>query len=184
MVLATAPCMGELDWQTLLVPSGNVLEQVVRGSIVYLALFLVLRFLPRRAIGGVGPSDVLIIVLIADAVQEAMAGKYESITEGLVLAGTIIFWAVFIDWLDYKFPKLHISDGKQIPLVRDGKLIRRNLDRQKVTEDELLAHLRQYGLDSPRQVQACYLEGDGQFSVLLRGGALPLHNPGHARVAS
>ena len=176
--------MDGLDWQTLLVPGGNVLEQVVRGTAVYLALFVTLRFLPRRAIGGVGPSDILIIVLIADAVQNAMAGKYESITEGLVLAGTIIFWAVFIDWLDYRFPGLHISDGKQIPLVRDGKVIQRNLDRQKITNEELLSQLRQHGLESMRDVQACYLEGDGRFSVLLRGGLLPLRTPDRGRTAS
>src|SRR5688572_33067666 len=118
----------DVDWQELFIPSGSLLELVIRGTAVYLALFLVLRFLPRRTMGGMSPSDILIIVLIADAVQEAMAGKYESITEGLALAGTIIFWAVAIDWLDYRFPQLHLSDGKQIPLIRNGRIIQRNLD--------------------------------------------------------
>ena len=168
--------MFEIDWQELLIPSESVAEVMVRGTIVYLTLFVVMRFLPRRTISGMGPSDILIIVLIADAVQQAMAGKYESVTEGLVLAGTLIFWAYFIDWLDYRFPHWHISDGKQIPLLRDGKMIRRNLERQKITEEEVLAQLRQHGLDSPRNVQSVYLEGDGQFSVLLRGG-IPMHPP-------
>lgn len=166
--------MFEIDWQELLIPSASVAEVMVRGSIVYLALFLVMRFLPRRTMGGMGPSDILVIVLIADAVQEAMAGKYESVTEGLVLAGTLIFWAYLIDWLDYRFPHLHISDGRQIPLLRDGKMIERNLARQKITEEEVMAQLRQHGLDSPRNVQSVYVEGDGQFSVLLRGG-IPTH---------
>lgn len=169
--------MMEIDWQKLLIPSDSVVEVMVRGTLVYLLLFVTMRFLPRRAMGGVGPSDLLIVVLIADAVQQAMAGSYESVTEGIVLAGTLIFWAVFIDWLDFRFPRLHISDGKQIPLARDGKLIRRNLARQKITEDEVMSQLRQHGLHSLRQVQAVYLEGDGQFSVLLRGGVVPAQRP-------
>jgi uncharacterized membrane protein YcaP (DUF421 family) len=168
--------MGEIDWSKLLAPSGSVLEVMVRGTLVYLTLFAAMRFLPRRTIGGVGPSDLLIVVLLADAVQNAMAGTYESVTEGLVLAATLLFWATFIDWLDYRFPKLHISDGKQIALVRDGRMIERNMRRQNITEDEIMVQLRQHGLSTLRNVEAVYLEGDGQFSVLLRGGA-PLHHP-------
>lgn len=170
--------MFEIDWQSLLIPSGSVLEVMLRGTIVYLTLFVTMRLLPRRTIGGMGPSDVLIIVLLADAVQQAMAGKYESVSEGLVLAGTLIFWAFMIDWLDYRFPKLHLSDGKQIPLVRNGHLIQRNLARQKITEDEVMAQLRLHGLTSARNVEAAYLEGDGSVSVLLRGGE-PLQPPRH-----
>lgn len=166
----------DVDWQALFIPSGSLVELFIRGSAVYLALFLVLRVLPRRTMGGMGPSDILIIVLIADAVQEAMAGKYESITEGLVLAATILSWAVAIDWLDYRFPKLHLSDGKEIPLIRNGRIIRRNLDRQKITEDEVMAQLRQHGLSSEKDVEAAYLEGDGHVSVLLRGG-IPFKPP-------
>jgi uncharacterized membrane protein YcaP (DUF421 family) len=173
--------MGDVDWSNMLTPSGSLLEIVIRGSVVYLLLFLAMRFLPRRTIGGVGPSDLLIVVLIADAVQEAMAGKYESITEGLVLAATILFWAVFIDFLDYRFPKLHISDGKQIALVRDGRLIERNMRRQNITADEIMAQMRHHGLSSLRNVEAVYVEGDGQFSVLLRGG-MPLQPPPHQHV--
>lgn len=167
----------DLDWHALFVPGGSLVELVIRGSMVYLSLFAVLRVLPRRTMGGMGPSDILIIVLIADAVEQGMAGKYDSITEGLVLAATLIFWAVVIDWLDYRFPGLHLSDGKQIPLIRDGKLIRRNLARQKITEDEVMAQLRQHGLASARDVEAAYLEGDGHVSVLLRAGT-PLQPPG------
>jgi uncharacterized membrane protein YcaP (DUF421 family) len=162
--------MSEIDWNGIFVPSASLLEVMARGTLVYLTLFVTMRFLPRRTMGGMGPSDILIVVLLADAVQQAMAGKYESVTEGLLLAATIIFWAYAIDVLDYRFPGLHLSDGKQVPLVRDGKLIRRNLERQKITEDEVMAQLRQHGLDSLRNVQSAYLEGDGQFSVLLRGG--------------
>jgi uncharacterized membrane protein YcaP (DUF421 family) len=174
--------MFDLDWQEILVPSASIAEVMVRGTMVYLTLFFVMRFLPRRTMGAMGPSDLLIIVLLADAVQQAMAGKYESVTEGLVLAATLIFWAFAIDWLDYRFPMLHLSDGKQIPLIRNGKFIYKNMNRQMITEDEVMAQLRQHGLDSARSVQSAYLEGDGHFSVLLRGGA-PVQSPPERRIS-
>jgi uncharacterized membrane protein YcaP (DUF421 family) len=174
--------MMEIDWSKLLIPTDSLLEMVIRGTVIYLALFIAMRMLPRRTMGGVGPSDILVIVLISEGVSQGLSGKYESITEGLVVAATLIFWAVFIDWLDYRFPRLHLSDGKQIPLVRDGKLIRRNMQGQNITEDEVMAQLRQHGLSSLQGVEAVYVEGDGQFSVILRGNT-PLQPPAQRRQA-
>src|SRR6476659_1641776 len=100
--------MGDVDWHQLFHPSRPLLETVVRGTIVYLSLFLAMRFLPRRTIGATGPSDLLVIVLIADAVQQGMAGEYKSVTEALLLAGVIFGWAMLIDFLDARFPRLQL----------------------------------------------------------------------------
>jgi uncharacterized membrane protein YcaP (DUF421 family) len=162
--------MWEFDWRQLFVPSGSLLEIVVRGTSVYLFLFAVMRFLPRRTVGGMGPADILVIVLIADAVQVAMAGGYESITEGLLLAVVIFGWATFIDWLDFKFPHWHIAEGKELALVRDGRMLRRNLKREQITEEEVMAQLRLHGVDDIARVRLAFVEGDGHFSVLLTSG--------------
>ena len=162
--------MFEVDWSELFVPSGSLAAIAIRGTIVYLVLFTAMRLLPRRTIGQASASDLLIIVLIADAVQNAMAGEYRSITEGVLLAAVIIGWALLIDWLDHRFPHLQLSGGKELLLIEDGKLLRRNMARQLITEEEVLAQLRQHGLDSPAQVRKGYIEGDGHFSLLLRGG--------------
>lgn len=160
--------MLEIDWQEILVPSKPVLEMFVRGTMIYLVLFATMRFLPRRAIGGMGPSDLLVVVLIADAVQNGMSDDYKSVTEGIVLAFTIFGWAVVIDWLDHRFPHWNIAEGRPLLLVSEGQLVRENMRRQKITEDEILAQLRQHGLDSPRNVVSAFLEGDGRISVLTR----------------
>jgi uncharacterized membrane protein YcaP (DUF421 family) len=162
--------MFEIDWEALLVPSGSLAEVVVRGSFIYLLIFAALRLLPRRAVGAVGASDLLVLVLIADAVQNAMAGEYHSITEGAVLAGTIFGWATLIDWLDYRFPGLRLAAAGPRQVIRQGEILWNNLKREQVSEDELMSELRQQGLDSTRDVIAAYIEGDGHFSVLKRGG--------------
>lgn len=171
--------MFDVDWSELLLPSTSIAQIAIRGTGVYLALFLAMRLLPRREIGGVGPSDLLVIVLIADAVQQAMAGGYESLTEGLMLAAVIFFWAGLIDWLDYRFPQLHLAEARPVTVVRDGRLLRRNMKREQVTEDEIMAQLRLHGLDSPRDVVAAYIEGDGHFSILVKGGKAQRQPPPH-----
>jgi uncharacterized membrane protein YcaP (DUF421 family) len=163
--------MFDVDWGRLFVPSGSLVEIFLRGSVIYLILFVVMRFLPRREVGGLGAADILVIVLIADAVQEGMAGRYESITEGLLLAATIFLWATLIDWIDYRFPDLHLAEGRPLMVVRNGRLLRRNMHREQVTEDEVRAQMRQHGYERLEDVAAAYIEGDGQFSVLGRSGA-------------
>lgn len=160
--------MFEIDWQEMLVPSTSVLEIFLRGTMIYLVLFATMRVLPRRTIGGMGPSDLLVVVLIADAVQNGMSDDYKSVTEGIALAFTIFGWAVVIDWLDHRFPDWNLAEARPLPIISDGKLVRANMDRQKITEGEVMAQLRQHGLDSPRHVVSAFLEGDGRISVLTR----------------
>lgn len=157
-----------MDWESLFIPSESLLEIFVRGTVIYLALFLAMRFLPRRTIGALGPSDLLVVVLIADAVQQGMAGDYHSITEALVLVGVIVGWATFIDWLDYKFPDWHLAEADKLQVISNGKLLHANMKRQQITEDEVMSQLRQHGQDSPKAVAKAFLEGDGHFSVILR----------------
>ena len=162
--------MPDIDWSSLFVPSDSVIELVIRGSVIYLALFVSLRLLPRRTVGGLGPSDLLVVVLIADAVQNGMSGGYQSITEGAILAAVIFAWATLIDWLDYKFPALNIAAAAPVTVVRNGHILHRNMARQQITEDELLEQLRQHGQDSTANVARAVIEGDGHVSVILRHG--------------
>lgn len=82
-----------LDWDTIFVPSKPVFEIILRGSLMYLAMFLLLRLVLKRESGSVGISDLLVVVLIADAAQNAMPDDHRSIPEGLILVGTIVFWS-------------------------------------------------------------------------------------------
>src|SRR5215208_8090799 len=80
----------QIDWNSVFLPSLGIAEIVVRGTLMYLGLFLILRFMARRQSGHFGPADLLVIVLIADAAQNGLGKEYQSITEGLVLVVTIV----------------------------------------------------------------------------------------------
>ena len=83
-------CNTSVDWDALFVPQTSLLELFIRGSAMYLLLLAALRVLVRRHIRSLSMMDLLLMVLIADAAQNAMASEYRSITEGIVLCGTLI----------------------------------------------------------------------------------------------
>jgi uncharacterized membrane protein YcaP (DUF421 family) len=85
-------------WDNLFVLTTSALELFLRGSIIYLFILIVMRVF-RREPGTVGIADLLMVVLIADASQNAMAGDYHSILDGLILVLTIVFWNFLMDWL-------------------------------------------------------------------------------------
>ncbi len=162
------------DLASLFAIGVHPLELVVRGTAMYWFLFLLFRFVLRRDVGSIGIADVLLLVLIADAAQNAMAGSYESITDGCILVATIAGWNWLVDFATWRFASLRrLLEPQQLPLVRNGQLLRRNMRREFITVEELMSQLRQHGLDSLEQVKTATMENDGQISVIRRDGASP-----------
>ena len=163
-----------VDWKGTFVPDTSVLEILIRGTVMYLALFTLLRFVLKRQRGGVAFTDILVIVLVADAAQNAMAGQYNSMPDGLLLVGVIVGWAYALDWLAYRVPLVRrFVQPSGVPLVRRGRLLRANLRRENITDDELASQLRVAGVDSLEQVDDVTLEGDGQLSVVRKDSEDP-----------
>lgn len=158
----------EVNWQSVFIPSTSVLEMIVRGTLTYWFVYLYLRFF-RRGTGQLNLSDLLLITMISDAAQNSMAGSYDSVTEGLVLVGTLVFWDYIIDWLGYRsvFVK-HIAEPDPVLLVRNGQLMRQNMKREMISEDELVSILREKGVEHYQTVKMCYLEGSGNISVIQK----------------
>ena len=158
-----------MDWNEIFGLTVPPLELVVRGTAMYLFLFLLFRVVIRRRVGVVGMADILILVIVADASQNAMSGEYKSVTEGAILVGTIIAWNMAIDWLNFHVPALRgWLEPPPLPLIHDGRVLHRNLRQEYVSEDELRAKLREHGVDDVRQVAKAHMESDGQISVIKR----------------
>jgi uncharacterized membrane protein YcaP (DUF421 family) len=158
-----------IDWNSVFVPSLGIAEVVVRGSIMYLALFAVFRFLARRQAGHFGPADLLVVVLIADASQNALGKDYNSITEGIVLVLTIVGWDYLIDWITWKFPATRsLLKAPSLTLIRDGKVSEKSLRLEMLSEDDLKSQLRQHDVEQYSDVKLAILEGDGRMSVIKR----------------
>jgi uncharacterized membrane protein YcaP (DUF421 family) len=133
---------------------------------MYLGMFALLRVFRRQA-GSVGIADLLVIVVIADAAQNGMAGESKSITEALILIATIVIWDWFFDWLGFKSPFWErVLQPQPLLLIENGKAIKKNLDKEFIKEDDLLAQLREQGVEQIASVRKCFLESNGHFSVL------------------
>jgi uncharacterized membrane protein YcaP (DUF421 family) len=153
-------------------PDVSLFEMVGRGIVIYLAIFVLLRVILRGRLGTMTTSDLLVLVLISDAAQNAMAANYTSITDGVVLVGTIISMSFLFDWLAYHvhwFTRFVHPTRK--PLIVDGRVVRRTLIEELMTEGELLTQLRLNGAETVEEVKAAYLEGNGEVSVIRRAEA-------------
>jgi uncharacterized membrane protein YcaP (DUF421 family) len=160
-----------VDWSRLFVPTTPLLETVIRGACTYLALFVLLRVVFRRESGTARISMLLLLVLLADAAQNAMAGDYTSITDGLLLVATIMACDHVLEWTVSRVPALQtLIHPRPLLLVRDGRLLRRNMREELVGEEELWTGLRLHGIERLDEVKRAYLEGDGRLSVLRREG--------------
>ena len=158
-----------LDWGQIFGLSVSPIELVIRGSAMYLFLFVLFRVVIRRRVGAVGMADILVLVIIADAAQNGMSGEYKSVTDGAILVATIVAWDYLIDWLNYHVPALrNWLEAPPLLLIRDGRVLRRNLRHEFVTEDELKSKLREKGVADVSQVREARMESDGEVSVIKK----------------
>lgn len=156
-----------MDWSALYTVNVPLMELFIRGSIVYWFLLLMFRFVVRRDLGGLGIADVLLVVIVSDAAQNAMAGGYTTVTEGVILLSTIIGWNLLLNWLAFKFAAVErFASPGRLQLVRHGRVLHRNLQRQLLTMDDLMSQLRLLGIERLEDVKHAYLEASGNISVI------------------
>lgn len=143
------------------------LELMLRGTLMYWFLFVVFRYILRRDVGSLGISDFLFVVILGDAAQSGMIGSATSATDGMVLIVTLVFWSYMLDFMSFQFPGFRrLTSAPRLCLVRDGKLLRRNMRRELITDEELKAKIRQEGVEDISGVKRMYLEADGEMSVI------------------
>jgi uncharacterized membrane protein YcaP (DUF421 family) len=156
-----------LDLGELFRIDTSPLELFVRATVVYLGLLAAMRVLSWREMGALEMPDMLVIVLIADGVQNGMSGAYQSVTGALIVGGTLLGWNYALDWLSYHVPAVRrLIRPRRLELVRAGHVLTRELRRALVTEDELRAQLRIQGVEDVREVKSACLEPQGELSVI------------------
>jgi len=162
----------EVDLAGIFSADTPLIEIILRGTVTYLSIFVLLRVVVKQASGGLNLADVLLIVMIADAAQNAMAGEYTSVTDGLVLVLTLVFWSVAIDWLSFHVEFLgRLVHPAPREIVRDGIPNRRAMRTELITNDELMTHVREAGAEQLDQVKRAWVEGNGEISIVLKDAA-------------
>lgn len=142
---------------------------VLRGSIVYLVLFALFRLSGKRQAGQMTPFDLLLLLIISNAVQNAMVGKDDSLIGGLLVAVVLIAWNQLLGWLSNRSRRLErLIDGRPELLVHNGQVFEDVLQRNRISLEELRASLRRQGVFELDEVAFAVLETNGGISVKTR----------------
>jgi uncharacterized membrane protein YcaP (DUF421 family) len=148
-------------------PQTSLLEVVLRSACVYLALMLTFRFLGKRELGQFTPFDFVLLLVLANAVQNAMVGDNNSLAGGLTAAGTLVtLHAIFVALTSRSSRLRRALEGTPTVLLRHGVIHRRALKQERLDQDDVMAALREHGYYSPKQVELALLELDGSISVI------------------
>ena len=145
------------------VPYG---ELVLRSVVIYFALLIGLRLFGKREIGQFTLFDLVLVLLVANAVQPAITGPDNSLVGGLVIITSLLLANYGVSVLD-RVPVLHaLFAGTPTDLVRDGEYLRAEMEKEDVAEAEVEMAMREHGIDDLKQVKRAVLETDGSISII------------------
>jgi uncharacterized membrane protein YcaP (DUF421 family) len=151
-----------------------LLDLVVRAVVVYLTVLILLRISGKRQMGQMGATEFVAILLISNAVQNSMNGGDNSLAGGIVLAAVLIVLSTLISYLTFRSKLISgIFEGTPTLLVHRGKMIKRNLERERMNEDELKVLLRKQGVHSVHQIETAILEADGTLTITKAESPIP-----------
>jgi len=157
-----------------------LLDIALRTSVIYFALLAGLRLTGTRQLGQMSTFDLVLLLIIANAVQNAMVGPDTSLAGGLVAAGVLIGWHRVIDWWRLRSRGLaKLLAGEGIMLIHHGQVLESHCRRAGITRDELLQALREHGVANVGDVMLAVLEPDGSVSVIRNDDVLPGTRPHH-----
>jgi len=156
----------QIDLNELFQIESTVLSQFLRGSILYLGILILMRLIPRRTGGELAAMDLIFILLIAESASHSL-GDYTSVTEGFITILTIIAWNFLINLLSYYFPFIEkLVSHPPVQIIKNGRILRKNMRREFLTEEELIGHLREQGIEDISKVKKACIESEGTISVI------------------
>jgi len=151
----------------VLAPELPVWELVLRGTVTYLFLLGLMRFVQKRQAGTLGVPDLLFVLLIAHASHNALVGEYHSLADGAVLTLTVLAWNLAINWLGFHVAFVgRLIHPPPLELIKEGQENWQNMRREFITREELLTHVRRAGAEEMSDVRGAWMEGNGQISVV------------------
>jgi uncharacterized membrane protein YcaP (DUF421 family) len=147
--------------------SNNYVRIIISTLAIYLFIVVAIRLFGKKELAQLSVVDMVFILLISNAVQNAMVGPDSTLSGGLVAATTLFVANYVLKYLQYRFPKFDkLIEGDAVMLIYKGKVMDEHLHRAQLTVDELLEAVREHGVASVKDVDLAILEVDGNISVL------------------
>jgi uncharacterized membrane protein YcaP (DUF421 family) len=143
------------------------MDLVLRATVVFFFIFLVTRIAGRRELSSLEPFDVILLVVLGDLVQQGITQSDQSVTGTLTVISTITLLSVAVSWASFRSGKVRlVTEGEPLILVQDGRIIERNLRRERLTRGDLEEEARRQQVGSLADIRWAILEKEGSISVI------------------
>lgn len=141
-------------------------EFLLRALVVYFFLLLLLRLTGKRQVGQLAPFDLVLLLVLSNAVQNSMNGGDNSVTAGIILATSLVFLNYSVGWITHRSKRIEsLVEGHPLVLIHNGHVYRDVMEQEKITQHELDAALREAGCASIPEVHFAIMETNGKITV-------------------
>jgi uncharacterized membrane protein YcaP (DUF421 family) len=145
------------------------MDLVIRAVVLYGFVFLLTRIVGRRELSSLQPFDLVLLIIIGDAIQQGLTQNDYSVTGAILVVGTFALLQVMTSYASFRFKWLRpVLEGAPIVVVQDGKVIEGNLKRERISEGELQEEARKQQLGSIDEVAWAVLETNGQITFIAK----------------
>ena len=147
------------------------MDLVLRAIFIFAFMLLLTRIIGKRELSSLQPFDLILLIVLGDALQQGLTQDDYSLTGAVLVVGTIAVLQVFVSWLSYRFPRTRpVLEGEPVIIVQDGKVIERNLERERLTVDEVIEAARKQQIAHLAEVRWAVLETSGEISFIKTSG--------------
>jgi uncharacterized membrane protein YcaP (DUF421 family) len=158
------------------------MDIVLRATVVFFALYLLVRVMGKRELAQMTPFELVVLVVFGDLIQQGVTHNDYSLTGAILAISTMGFWALTLSWLTYHSRRAEsVLDGEPRVIIHDGQIVTENLRRDRLTRAEILSEMRLAGIAQLADVAWAILEPRGKMSFIERtngsGGEQPPPQP-------
>jgi len=145
------------------------MDLVVRAIVVFFFVLILTRVIGRRELSQLAPFDLILLIILGDALQQGLTQDDYSVTGAILIVGTFAVLQVLLSWLGFRFRALRpILEGEPLVIVQDGKPIDKNLKRERLTLEEVMESARMHEIGSLDQVQWAVIERNGEIIFIKK----------------
>jgi uncharacterized membrane protein YcaP (DUF421 family) len=143
------------------------MDLVIRAVVLFFFVFLLTRVVGKRELSSLEPFDLILLIILGDAIQQGLTQDDYSVTGAIIVVTTFAILQVTVSFVGFRFRFLRrVLEGDPVVIVQDGRLIERNLKRERLTPEEVAAEARQHQIESLDDVKWAVLETNGAISFI------------------
>ena len=148
------------------------MDLVLRATVVFAFVVLLTRVIGKRELSTLQPIDLVLLIVLGDALQQGLTQDDYSLTGAILVVSTIALLQVFTSWIAYRFPRSRpVLEGEPIIVIHNGELIERNLQRERLTIEDIAEEARKQQIAQLSEVRFAVLETSGSISFIKKNGS-------------